>query len=949
MSIKINTVLMTVGILAVAAQGYIIENFETYADTAELSANPQIYLPGHGTSGSGVAYNLPTAELVTNDSFEGSKSIKFSRTGYPAYANFGFNFKSLDSGSLDLAAYNKLRVWFKGDASNPVGDLILTVKNRFTSEISKTIIADGTTITEWTLIEVDIDERWSDVGFIVFTARKSDHGTVNMLIDGLEALVSETKVEPTAFQKQFMTYGNLSVGKFYKFSHDPLSGFSDEWPNKWTDGSKLTNETFNETTFSQKEWLGWQADSTPVEIVLDLGKSYNIDTVKLHCCSYTNTGIYYPSTVNIHTKTQHDQQWQHFVQITGGGDTETFSDKWLRLESSFTPARYIQISAAGPGGTLMIDEIEIYGEIVNEWKHVPDYGMYHGAFAVEEHGWWNLSYYEEQANKKTSMVLWYHQLNPNENNSSFSEGLSFLWRNPKYLSKNTVGERYLTIGWLPRWSTAQDIAQGIDGYDEHFEQWFSESIDYSMRYGNSDPIWLRPMNEMNGGWTFPTEDPENSSCWGGDPLNYRRAWRRLYNIAEQVGAADKHVFLWSPNGYTWAGEDHRPDKYYPGDQYVDWVGISMYSQGDEPYPNNTLTGTAGPGSFDFYGTWPHKPMMISEGAWKPGKEGDAERWINEWFDMPHNFPRIKAAVWFNGTDIKISEALSPNLVDLFRQRLSEPSFLSSPSAGRLDFNFDGNISLEDLAICSSNWKRLWKEDFRNNLINTASGALISDLYWSNTAQCDASEAWVIDNEIFERPSVKISQLPAGQTADMFTRLPSSEHYQVSGKIVNLDEFAAPYSSSFMRICFESFLVNEDNSVSQPGWTIEIYRNAFGETMWADGFRIRDREGTSLASNYLGKLERPYAVPFIFQRSDDNVYISIGDGAQKIEQHIVSELDPSNSALRFYHQSMGPQASDSWVITDLKVFSNFEIDDIDGNRHFDESDLMFFSEKWLQNE
>ncbi|AQQ70520.1 Beta-mannanase [Limihaloglobus sulfuriphilus] len=749
-----------------------------------------------------------------------------------------------------------------------------------------------------------------------------------------------------AAQKEFTTYGNISVGKFYTFNQEPFYSFPDVWPNKWTDGTKLTNETFNEAAFSQEEWLGWQSGSIPVEIVIDLGKSYNIDTVKLHTCSQTGLQIHYPDSVDIWTKAQTEQDWLKLGQIPGREDTEAFTESWFELNTDYTPARYVMLSISAPADKLfLIDEVEIYGNIISKWKHVPDYGMYQGAFAVEEHGWWDVSHYEEQVNKTCSMILWYHQLNPNESKSTFSGTLASLWTNPSWLGKDIVGEKYLTIGWLPSWSTAEDIARGIDGYDEHLEQWFIESIDYSLRYGNSDPIWLRPMNEMNGGWTFPNKGHEDE-CWGGDQLNYRRAWRRLYNIAEQVGAADKHIFLWSPNGYTYAGEEHYPDNYYPGDQYVDWIGISLYTPGDIPYPNAIISGTGGAGTFDFYGTWPHKPMMISEGAWRPDSTADGQRWLNEWFDIPQNFPRIKSAIWFNG-DRKI-DTFSPEMVDLYRQRLSEPEFLANPAAGRIDLNSDGIISFDDLAPLFSDWKEPWIKNFRDNLLNCPEGALILNPNWVAAADCDAEDAWTVETGEFNGPAAKISRLPAGQTADLFTRLPSSEHYRISGKIANRDEFANPYCSSFLRIYFGAYLT-KDKTVGLDGFCVEIYRNAFGSSSWADGFRIRDEQGVSLVSNYLGKLSRPYEVPFVFERTGDNVYISIGEDSQKIEQHIVNEFDPNNSALRFYHTSLGPEPSDSWVITDLEVLSNAGLADINGDRILDYTDLVIFSEKWLQKE
>ncbi len=251
-------------------------------------------------------------------------------------------------------------------------------------------------------------------------------------------------------------------------------------------------------------------------------------------------------------------------------------------------------------------------------------------------------------------MLWYQEMNPSYAGADF-DGLEILWDNPgahlkdeRYGGEGYVGSRYLTLGWLPSGTNVvDDIARGnlypTSGtkFDQHFKNWFTDSIDTSVRGGNTDPIWIRPMNEFNGTWTWST--------YGGDPLNFKRAWRRMYNIAERIGATDNHIFLWSPAGVGSTSSAHDPADYYPGDQYVDWVGLSMYSNYGY-YPVQQLTGASGSGGCDFQGDYgDHKPLMISEGAVEYNWSSSSNRvtWIDDWFDTRWEVPELRSAVWFD--------------------------------------------------------------------------------------------------------------------------------------------------------------------------------------------------------------------------------------------------------------------------------------------------------------
>jgi len=73
-------------------------------------------------------------------------------------------------------------------------------------------------------------------------------------------------------------------------------------------------------------------------------------------------------------------------------------------------------------------------------------------------------------------------------------------------------------------------------------------------------VFLRFAGEMNGDWT----------AWGRRPEAYRRAFRLVHDVIYRH--ASNVALVWAPNDVPVA----QVDSYYPGDDVVDWVGISLY-------------------------------------------------------------------------------------------------------------------------------------------------------------------------------------------------------------------------------------------------------------------------------------------------------------------------------------------------------------------------------------
>jgi beta-mannanase len=143
---------------------------------------------------------------------------------------------------------------------------------------------------------------------------------------------------------------------------------------------------------------------------------------------------------------------------------------------------------------------------------------------------------------------------------------------------------------------------------------------------------------MNGSW-FEWDGAHN----GKNPAAYAKAFRRIHKIFREHGA-DNVAFVWSPNwnsgpNVSW----NRMERYYPGDAYVDWVGVSAYNFDGES-PSTLLKHIVAA-----YGE--RRPVMLTEtAAIEHGGRSKAE-WIGALSAYVRGTPAVSGVVWFD-TDVQ---------------------------------------------------------------------------------------------------------------------------------------------------------------------------------------------------------------------------------------------------------------------------------------------------------
>ncbi len=198
------------------------------------------------------------------------------------------------------------------------------------------------------------------------------------------------------------------------------------------------------------------------------------------------------------------------------------------------------------------------------------------------------------------------------------------------------------------------------------------------------PMFIRFANEMN------------CSELGDDPTLYVDAFRR---VADMVHRYPNLAIVWSPNDM---GALDRPLEYfYPGDEYVDWIGVSSYciryflGNKNTAY-NDTVYFMTGDYAWTTNRLKPviefmeknniQKPVMISEGGVATNNiYGDnleawaAPRLCNMLYNVAMKYPQVKMINYFNTHRANEKERFDissyPYAIDIFREAAASGMYI----------------------------------------------------------------------------------------------------------------------------------------------------------------------------------------------------------------------------------------------------------------------------------
>ena len=112
------------------------------------------------------------------------------------------------------------------------------------------------------------------------------------------------------------------------------------------------------------------------------------------------------------------------------------------------------------------------------------------------------------------------------------------------------------------------LARILDGaFDDDLAAWGAAAAEFGR------PLIVEWGTEMNGDW-FGWNGRWNGHSAG--PRRFRQAYRHIESMIEGAGA-DNITWAWHVNGDSVPNTRwNRLERYYPGDRWVDWVGLSAY-------------------------------------------------------------------------------------------------------------------------------------------------------------------------------------------------------------------------------------------------------------------------------------------------------------------------------------------------------------------------------------
>jgi hypothetical protein len=189
------------------------------------------------------------------------------------------------------------------------------------------------------------------------------------------------------------------------------------------------------------------------------------------------------------------------------------------------------------------------------------------------------------------------------------------------------------------------IAAGA--HDAYVREWARTARFYGR------PLLLRFAPEMNGDWT-----PWSAGSNGNTSADYVRAWRHVHDVFRRAGAWNVS-WVWSPN-VVFRGSAPLA-RLYPGDAYVDWIGIDGYNWGTSRPGHRWLRFDQlfGP-TLGQVRRLAHKPLMLSEVA-SSERGGDKAAWIDDFFRALLRNRDVLAFVWFDfdkETDWRIASSVA---------------------------------------------------------------------------------------------------------------------------------------------------------------------------------------------------------------------------------------------------------------------------------------------------
>lgn len=240
---------------------------------------------------------------------------------------------------------------------------------------------------------------------------------------------------------------------------------------------------------------------------------------------------------------------------------------------------------------------------------------------------------------------------------------------------------------LPGRFNLYNILSGM--WDDYIDKWAEDARNFGK------PLLVAWGIEMNGTW-FPwsgyyygggQKDLINDTSGFLGPKIYKECYRYVVDRVRAKGAKNiQWVFHVNNQSYPntrW----NRFSAYYPGSNYVDWIGLSVYGKLSKDMDWASFYDVFHLAYREIKKVDLSKPIMVAEwGVGEYPKAGNKAEWIkNAFLDFQNRFPEVKAAVfwherWQNKdesyTNLRVNS--SPEALTEYREGVQDPYWLSRP-------------------------------------------------------------------------------------------------------------------------------------------------------------------------------------------------------------------------------------------------------------------------------
>ena len=257
------------------------------------------------------------------------------------------------------------------------------------------------------------------------------------------------------------------------------------------------------------------------------------------------------------------------------------------------------------------------------------------------------------------------------------------------------------IFWSP-WDKPYEEGRGPDRFsitsiiegkhDAYIDQWGDKARDFGQ------PMIVSFANEMNGSWF-----PWSGLHYGGSqmvegtappheryvgPETFKKAHRHVVDRVRARGAKNVQWVMHFMNYSLPQEEWNLAIQYYPGPEYCDWLGFSLYGAQFADDDWSVFFGL-----FD----WPYeemrridptRPVMVCE--WGVGEfpgKGSKAQWIRDGFRLMKDprYPNFKACVYWHerwqnadGRYSNLRVNSTPEALEAYRTGVADPFYLGEP-------------------------------------------------------------------------------------------------------------------------------------------------------------------------------------------------------------------------------------------------------------------------------